>query len=216
MSELGFPTLNVNAEVGPDIASGGGPQIRVHRIPLDVARTDPQRFSIAGRFLWAIESSSPAVGMNLFFTEPSGQGVPFARGQVISGYPFHELWITNAAQGAGSYITLAASMTIVSTENAVSQLAASLNVPSSFTPSRIALNNGSATLISAASATKRRVKIQADKANTVNMQLGDSAASATSYGELAAGDSDEWETSAAIYAFVAAAAQNVRVVELFA
>lgn len=211
--ELGFPTLNVNANVGPDLAQGGNPQMRVQTIDLSVAQTEFKKFDLAGRFLWILTSTVPSSEIQLLFNEQSGQPLTLKRGNVVSGHTFKELWIKWS--GSVGSITILTSMQILNIENAVSAVSTTLEVPGFYIFGRLALNNGSATLISANNTAKRRVKIQADKVNTVVMGLGGAALTAAiSYGELAAGDSDEWETTADIYGFVAAAGQFVRFVDL--
>src|SRR4029077_15999845 len=217
---MGAPNLEIGigqdflGEVGAQIGEAGRPQIRVYVLDLSTARSDV-KIDLAGRFLWVIDSSSPTAALSVQYNDPPGQAIPLQRGAAVSGLPFQNLWVTNLAQSSVT-ITLLTSMTLLSVNNAVSQVQATFTIPGTpQTATKVALTNGAATLLSAANANKRGTFVSADRANTVTMLLGDVNVNANGFGEFNAGDVTFIETSGAIYAFTAAAAQNARVWDLF-
>jgi hypothetical protein len=188
--------------------------VRSRVIDLSVARDNPVEISFAGVWLWAIDTDGVGASLNVFFNTPAGQPITFKRGLRLSGLAFQRLYITNTAQ-PGATMTFHASMQPLEVVNSSPEVVSTETISSLIGDSKVALGNGTPTLISAASDSKRRVKWIADEGNSNPIYIGGATASANSYGPFYAEEGDELETTAAVYAFAAVAAQNVRVLETF-
>lgn len=210
--EIGLPRNPLGEPKGPEIGAGT-PLIRKRTLSLVTARDTPTRFDFAGRWLWARDSAGQNSNCEVFFNDPGGESVVFTRGLKVN-YPFHRVYIVNTAQAAAS-LTFHMSMQPMDIENSSPQVTSTLTVPQTPAQAVVAVGVAAVIISAAALGTKRRIKVQAARANTDLIYLGGSTVTtANGYGELGPGDSDEIELEGALYAISGTAAQAVRVLDL--
>lgn len=183
--------------------------VRSRVIDLSVARSTPTKLELAGKWLWAQDSSGLHSVIGVRFNEPVGEEIAFRRGLKF-GHEFQCLYVTNEALGAGASITLVCAMQYADIENAVGVIA-------DFVPARTVTHTAvavgvAAVEVSALNLQKRRVVIQASRSNLGTVYLGiTGVTTANGFAELQAGDSMVINSTAAIFAIASLAAQEVRV-----
>ena len=162
--EIGMPRDDeAYQQGGPEIGYRNS-LIRKVTLDLSVARTT-QKLDLAGNWLWAIDTVGLDSNVDVFFNEPIGQPVNFRRGQILQGYPFHRLYITNTAQASGT-LTFHSSMQMFGIQNALTRASQVMERPPDLFSTAQVTIGAALTLIALANPLRRRILIKAHAANT--------------------------------------------------
>ena len=194
-------------DIGKSIGEGRSPSIRLATIPLDVAR-EGQKYSLGGRFLWAIEAVGTSARLLVAFNEPTGSPIPFQRGIVLSGVAFDDLYLTNTAQ-PGQSITLLASMTLLDVTNAPA-LASLVKPEAANTVANGVVTVGATpTLAAPARPGRKLATLFAPFANTETVFIGGAGVALATGFPILAGGAKDIVGEEAVFAIRNAAAQTL-------
>lgn len=169
LREIGMPRDDEAYQQGaPEFGSRNASIIK-RVVNLGTAR-DNEKLELAGMWLWAIHTTGLNANVDVRFNEQVGQPVNFRRGQVLAGYAFQRLFLTNTVQ-SGATITFHASQQMLDIRNAVTDVAQFQEVPPDlFTTGQVVLG-AALTLISPASQFRRRLVVKAMAANTAPVYI---------------------------------------------
>ena len=187
------------------------PTPKVYRIDLSTART-AEKTGIGGSFIWAYKASDTGVSADIRFNSQQSDAMTFFVGTSIGGLKFSELYVTNAAQ-AGAWIDF-----FVIDQG---EIITSLNPANVFTSVSIAKTSGlvtvadativagaAAALILPANANRTKALLTSLVSNTQEVRIGDSNTGAGRGAPLQPGESIEIDSTADIYAYTAAGANQ--------
>lgn len=154
----------------------GAPVIRSIGLNLDTARSKVE-IEIGGNFLWAVSATDGSTSIQVAFSrESADEGLEFKNGTRISGLPFSRLFVTHAAQ-PGKTITLVYAVEAARRGLEIDNPAGDFTSITQTKPTSAA-NNADQTLainttavVVAASATRRRLWVEADINNTEDLRV---------------------------------------------
>jgi hypothetical protein len=188
----------------PDEYGINAPIVKRFNIPLDNALVN-EKFDFGGSSLWAVDASDISAKCYIKLGDQQRDGVPFLRGTQIAGVPFSRLFVDCDAQ-PGKWLQIVVStaenISIANPDQAFSEV--ELSKPSGLgsVADITVVDAAAAAVILAADTTRRSALVGALHANTGAVRVADALIDGGGRGaELAPGESVEFTSTAAIYAF---------------
>lgn len=211
VAEIGWPR-QIEPDNGREI---GHDEIEVRTFVLDLATArEDFEVSLAGAFIWAINTVNVDAETAVKFNTSAGQGVPFKRGQWISGIRFQRIFVSHVAQ-AGASITFLCSPRHIEVDNAVATsglvtLTDTLRSSDFATPAAASVGVAAASFL-AASSTRIGVILQSHPDNTGRIVVGDANVTLTRGLILLPGGTAYIQTEDELFAIASVAAQALQI-----
>ncbi len=164
-------------EARPEFGSDGDlqqPLIRTISVDLSVVR-DKQELEIGGNFIWCAEATDNAANISVSFArETADQGITFKSGTRISGIAFSRVFLTNAAQSGKTLTISYSSDPLLQIDNPAGDFSSVELTKPTTAGSNVDQSLAAATTatVKAATPTRRRLVVEADLDNTVDLYVG--------------------------------------------
>ena len=187
------------------------PAFKVVTLDLSTAR-DKEKHGWMGSMLWAYDASDISANCDIRFNDQVNDPLTFKQGQSLAGHRYNEVYITNAAQAGKSLTFLyaledsqirienpgAAFSSVTLSKATVLGTIADVTVVAGAAAAQVVPTNADAVSVGICSL----------QANTQNIRIGDTNTGAARGIEIAPGETIVLDTTAPIFAYTAAGANQ--------
>lgn len=169
LREIGMPRDDEAYQQGAPEFGSRNAVIRRLTVPLSAAQSDV-KYEFSGSWLWAATTVGLNANCDIKFNEQIGQPINFRKGQVLAGYPFQRIFVSNIAQ-AGASITFHTSQQMIDIRNAITDVTQFQEAPFDLFATGQVVVGAALTLIALANPLRKRLVIKALNANTAPVYI---------------------------------------------